>query len=87
MSKPDPAYDAALLHRPDRLQQIRGLSEHVETTANLSRALWAHLAALAGGDPSDRDLCERDVRGLLELADILADHASAARFCHARGIE
>lgn len=61
------------LHTMARLSRLDELEDHLNTAARLARALWL---AIGGMD----DLDERDKQGLTELASMVADHTSAARF-------
>ena len=67
--------DAKMLHRPDRADHIDSLEEHLNIAARLARALW-ELAA--SPDLSTED--DRSREALQELAAMVADHASAARY-------
>jgi hypothetical protein len=67
--------DAKMLHRPDRADHIDSLEEHLNIAARLSRAMW-ELAA--SPDLSTED--DRSREALQELAGMVADHASAARY-------
>jgi hypothetical protein len=67
--------DARMLHRPCRADHLENLEEHLNIAARLSRALW-ELAA--SPDLSTED--ERSREALQELAAMVADHASAARY-------
>jgi len=65
----------ALLHNPTRENNLLTIEEHLEVCANISRSLWLILSGCQL-DLHDR----RNIEALLELADLVADHASAARF-------
>jgi hypothetical protein len=67
--------DAKMLHRPDRADHIDSLEEHLNIAARLARALW-ELAA--SPDLSTED--DRSREALQELAGMVSDHASAARY-------
>ncbi|MGD9541086.1 hypothetical protein [Methylocystis sp.] len=61
------------LHWPARADHLEDVEDHLGVAARLSRALWLALA----GDISED---ERDIDALRELAGVVADHASAARY-------
>jgi len=67
--------DAKMLHHPSRADHHESLEEHLNTTARLSRALWE---LMASPDLDTQDERSRDA--LKELASVVADHASAARY-------
>lgn len=61
------------LHWPGRADQLEDMEVHLGTAARLSRALWKALIGHIGDD-------QRDLEALRELANAVADHASAARY-------
>lgn len=63
----DPTY----LHDLSRCDRLRPLREHLDIAAGVSRALWAILREGPVGDPCD-------VAARITLADLVADHVSAA---------
>ncbi len=67
--------DAKMLHHPGRADHMDSLEEHLNIAARLARALW-ELAA--SPDLSTED--DRSREALQELAGMVADHASAARY-------
>jgi hypothetical protein len=66
---------AKMLHHPSRADYHESLEEHLNIAARLSRALW-ELAGSPDLDTQD----ERSLDALKELASMVADHASAARY-------
>jgi hypothetical protein len=64
---------AKYLHSPMRADHLESLEEHLNSAASLSRALWI---ALSNEDCDGLE--ERSRVALLELAGVVADHASAA---------
>lgn len=66
-----PVPGASLLHRPARADHLLDLGEHLSVVEGVSRALWVLLADYPLTDPRDRN-------AVRSLADVLADHASAA---------
>jgi hypothetical protein len=64
-----------LLHWPAREDCLHDLEHHLGMAARLSRALWM---ALSNEDNNLDD--KRDHYALMELASVIADHASAAEF-------
>ena len=65
------------LHWPARIDHLEKIDEHLTKAARLSRALWETL--------SNDELDTQDPRtrlALVELADDVADHASAADFIY-----
>ena len=65
----------ASLHNPSREKNILTVEEHLDCCVNVSRSLWLIFAGCQL-DLQDR----RNIEALSELADLIADHASAARF-------
>lgn len=64
-----------LLHNPDRQENMLSIDEHIECCANIARSLWLLLTQC------ELDLGDsRNVDALSELANMTADHASAARY-------
>lgn len=62
------------LHMPSRELELHDLEDHIECCANVSRSLWLLLAQC------EVDLCDqRNYDAMKELANIIADNASAAR--------
>jgi hypothetical protein len=70
-STEDHSFD--LLHVPGRKDNLEDVYNHLNTAARLSRILWNELSN-PELDLSD----ERDREAMVELASIVADHASAA---------
>jgi rubrerythrin len=66
---------AQWLHLPGRIDHLDNLETHLWKAASLSRALWL---AVANEELSSDD--ERTRRALTELANEVADHASAAEY-------
>jgi hypothetical protein len=62
-----------LLHVPGRKDNLDDIHNHLNTAARLARVLWNELSN-PELDLSD----ERDREAMVELASIVADHASAA---------
>lgn len=64
-----------LLHNPDRQSHMLSLDEHIECCNNIARSLWLLLTHC------ELDLSDtRNIDALSELANLTADHASAARY-------
>ncbi|MEK4035799.1 hypothetical protein WOC76_04445 [Methylocystis sp. IM3] len=61
-----------ILHAPSRAKCLEGLEDHVRITARLARAIYVAVSN------ENIFIDERDHLAVLELADSLADHASAA---------
>ncbi|MCC3246757.1 hypothetical protein LG047_15770 [Methylocystis sp. WRRC1] len=66
-----------MLQWPGRAACIEGLEEHLNTAARLARALWemAHSPDLLSGD-------QRTQEALIEMARVISDHTSAARYAY-----
>jgi|APCry1669191812_1035378.scaffolds.fasta_scaffold112976_2 hypothetical protein len=63
-----------ILHNPERESHMLSVEEHIECCANIARSLWL-LLTYCELDLSD----SRNIGALSELANMTADHASAAR--------
>jgi hypothetical protein len=63
---------ADILHIPSRANHLEGLEEHLRSASCLARALWIAC------NSTDAFHDQRDRQALAELANALADHASAA---------
>ena len=63
------------LHNPARENYLLSLEEHIDCCAKVARSIWLILKHC------DLDLSDnRNMDALSELANITADHASAAQF-------
>jgi hypothetical protein len=66
-----------LLHSPNAAEHHNTLEEHLNIAARLARALW-EMTSSDALDTQD----ERDLDALRELASMVAEHASLARFVY-----
>ena len=63
-----------LLHNPEREDYLLSLEEHIDCCANIARSIWLILKH-CNLDLSDN----RNLDALTELANLTADHATAAK--------
>ena len=69
--------DQIPLHDPRRTGCFLELEDHLISTANLTRSIWLILQ-ISEFDMND----SRNLDAISELANMAADHATAARFCY-----
>lgn len=65
------------LHNPSRSECFLSLEDHIISAANLTRSIWL-IFQIDELDLND----SRNLEALSELANVAADHATAARHCY-----